>query len=559
MLTERPLPRVWTLEFSSFGLVFALLFFGFSLLPSLLPRTPMFQGVVSGVTAIVGYGVGSGLHWLWRFLQIPPLTGRLGRVVRWASIGLVVAIVLSSIWDHVGWQNDVRDVFGMDPVSPIRWLPVSLFTILVAAILLILSRSIWKLYGLLSRWLSKWLPERSAIALGIVVLGAFLYLLVTGVLINGFFEGASVVFSTRDTATAAGVIQPESELRSGSEASLAAWDTLGRQGRSFVATGPTIDDLNELHGSSAIEPIRVYAGLKSADSVEGRAQLVLDELLRTNAFDREVLIVATTTGTGFLDEDAVDPLEYIYNGDSAIVGVQYSYLPSWISLLADQEAVKETSQVVFEAIHAYWTDLDEDERPELYLYGLSLGSLGVESILTSVNIINQPIHGAFMAGPPFVNPLHDKFERNRDPGSAQWRPIYQNGRTVQFTSQESGFGIPAGPWGPTRIAYLQHGSDPVVFFNSGLAFSIPDWLQHEDQRPPDVSSEMVWVPVITMWQVAADLLAAGSVPEGFAHLYQMVENADAWIAMTDPDGWTDEDTAQLNLFLTQMQEERADA
>lgn len=70
---------------------------------------------------------------------------------------------------------------------------------------------------------------------------------------------------------------------------------------------------------------------------------------------------------------------------------------------------------------------------------------------------------------------------------------------------------------------------------------------------------MVWVPVITMWQVAADLPAAGSVPEGFAHLYQMVENADAWIAMTDPDGWTDEDTVQLNLFLTQMQEERADA
>ena len=51
MLTERPLPRVWTLQFSSFGLVFALLFFGFSLLPSLLPRTPLFQGVVSGVTA----------------------------------------------------------------------------------------------------------------------------------------------------------------------------------------------------------------------------------------------------------------------------------------------------------------------------------------------------------------------------------------------------------------------------------------------------------------------------------------------------------------------------
>jgi uncharacterized membrane protein len=41
--------------------------------------------------------------------------------------------------------------------------------------------------------------------------------------------------------------------------------------------------------------------LKSAETPQARAGLHLAELKRTGAFDREVLVVATTTGTGFLD------------------------------------------------------------------------------------------------------------------------------------------------------------------------------------------------------------------------------------------------------------------
>lgn len=550
------LPKVFSLHFSAPGLVVAALFFAFSLFPSLLPRTALFQGVASGVTIMVGYGLGAFGSWLWKFLGIPPLRGRARTITVWVLVGLVALINLSAIWQHVGWQNDVRMVFGMDSTSVSRWLPVIGITIAVAVVILIISRSIWKLFAWLANWLDRVLPRRVATTIGVAVLAIFFYFLVTGVVVNSFFSVANAMFSTRDTATTAGVEMPASEYRSGSPASLSPWEDLGRQGRNFVAKGPTLDELNEFSGGGAIVPIRVYAGLKSAPTIEARAQLVLDELIRANAFDREVLVVATTTGTGFLDEDGVDPLEFIYNGDTAIAGVQYSYLPSWISLLADQEITKQTSQIVFATIHDYWSTLPDDARPELYLYGLSLGSFGVESILTSVNIVNEPIDGALMSGPPFVNPLHAQIEDDRDEGTAPYMPIYQDGRTVRFTSQEYGLDIPTAEWGPTRLVYLQHGSDPVVFFSPDLALSAPDWLVEDDQRPPDVSDKMVWVPLVTMWQVALDLPAAGSTPEGFAHLYNLSENAQAWIAMTQPDGWTDADTDRLLALLAVRQAER---
>ena len=402
-------PRIFSLRFSTSGLVVAIIFFDFSLFPSLLPRAAMFQGLVSGVAVAFGYGIGVFLHWVWKYLGIPSIPAKPKRIVAWVGWIILGFITLSSLWQHVGWQNDVREVFGMDPVSPMRWLPVAGYTLLLAVILVIIGRSILKLYVIVADWLRRVLPERVAITIGVGLLAIFFWVLVTGIGVNGFFAAANAMFSTRDTITNDGVVQPTSALKSGSPDSLADWSTLGRQGRNFVATGPTVDELNEFSGGGAIEPIRVYAGLKSADLLEDRAKMVLDELIRTDAFDREILVVATTTGTGFLDEDGVDPLEYIYNGDSAIAGVQYSYLPSWISLLADQQAVKDTSQAVFGTVYEYWADLPEDERPELYLYGLSLGSFGVESILTSVNFMNEPIDGALMptgelrsvAGTPF--------------------------------------------------------------------------------------------------------------------------------------------------------------
>ena len=113
------------------------------------------------------------------------------------------------------------------------------------------------------------------------------------------------------------------------------------------------------------EPIRVYAGLKSADGQEAQAQLAVDELERTGAFDRSVLAVVTVTGTGWVDPVAAASLEYMHHGDTAIVGTQYSYLPSWISFLVDLDKAEENGRVLVDAVTERWSELPEATRPEL--------------------------------------------------------------------------------------------------------------------------------------------------------------------------------------------------
>jgi len=60
---------------------------------------------------------------------------------------------------------------------------------------------------------------------------------------------------------------------------------------------------------------------------------------------------------------------------------------------------------------------------------------------------------------------------------------------------------------------------------------------------------MQWQPIVTMWQVAGDLAVAGNVPRGHGHLYKSAEYLDGWIGISQPDGWTDMDTAKLAEFL----------
>jgi len=516
------------------GLCFALLFTCLSFTPSLLPRSGLVQGLVCGINAAIGYGLGVFAAAAWR--AVADRHARTPRSTSWAllavatAVALPVAIVLGRYW-----QDRIRDLMGMaqDPaLSALLVLPVAAvlpFVALVAA-----ARGLRWLYRHLDRRLRRWIGPRAADVLtgGVIVIGTVL--VVNGVVVDGAVRLADHVFSLQNENTEPGVTAPDSGLRSGGPGSLISWDSLGRYGRSYVAGGPPATRIAAGSGGTAQTPVRTYAGLDSAPDVEVRARLAVDDLERAGGFSRSVLVVATTTGSGWIDPASPDALEYLTGGDAATVTMQYSYLPSWLSYLVDQDRARDAGRELFDAVYARWSDLPADARPRLFISGESLGSFGAEAAFSGEFDLRNRTSGALLAGPPNFNVLYRGFVDDRDPGSTEVSPIFRDGRTVRFSTDPDVPVPPAGePWTGSRVLYMQHPSDPVVWWNTDLILARPDWL--EEPRGRDVVSAVRWIPFVTFWQVTFDLPFALDVPAGHGHSYSR-EYVDGWMTVLQLDG-----------------------
>ena len=534
------LPGAWV------ALVFGCLAFT----PSLLPRTALLQGVVCGITAAIGYGLGVAGAWVWRaFADRDPRPPRPGA---WRVFAISAAAALAfaaglGLW----WQAQLRGLMGVPTPNPLLLVLLPLAAAALFTGLIALSRFLRGLYHWLARRLRRWMGPRAANALGWVVVVAVTWLVTSGLLLSGLADLADRGFSVRNSATAEGVEPPTSGLRSGGPGSLVSWESLGRQGRTITGTGPSAAEIAAFTRSPAKEPIRAYAGTVSADDIEQRADLAVADLERAGGFDRANLLVATTTGSGWLDSGAVDSFEYLTGGDSAIVAMQYSYLPSWISYLVDQQEAREAGRQLFDAVYERWFKLPPNHRPRLFVFGLSLGSFGGETAFSGEHDLRNRTAGALFAGPPNFNTLYREFTDHRDPGTLEVEPVYKAGRTVRFTNDVAA-GVPpaSAAWNEPRVLYLQHPSDPIVWWSPRLIWDRPDWLGEPHGR--DVLGAMVWIPLVTFWQVAADLPLATGVPPGHGHDYHR-EFVDGWATVLETAGWTPDKAERLEDIITAEQ------
>ena len=55
----------WAASFGFGGLAVGWIFLNLSMTPSLLPRGPLLQGILSGIATAFGYGIGVGLLAIW--------------------------------------------------------------------------------------------------------------------------------------------------------------------------------------------------------------------------------------------------------------------------------------------------------------------------------------------------------------------------------------------------------------------------------------------------------------------------------------------------------------
>lgn len=530
-------------SFSVLGLMMGLLFLCASLTPSLLPRVPVVQGVLSGIAFAVGYGVGRALHGIYRFLEFKDLTGRLKRPAAWVLFVALAGLTLITFSRNSVWQNSIRERMEMLAIdSAYPWL-VAGIALAVALALIFCARGVARLAHLIGRLLDRVLPRRTAILLGALGSAALLFVVLNDFVIQRMFQSIDDGFAAVDLVIEEGMEPPTSDLASGGPNSVIAWDDIGHNGKSFLTAGPHREDIAAWTGSDAMEPIRVYAGYNSGEGFEERADLALQDLIAMGGFERSVLIVATPTGTGWLDPAAVDPVTFLHDGDLAIVSLQYSYVPSWLSLIVDPDRSRRAAKALFDAVYGHWTALPEDERPELYAFGLSLGALGSESSADLVTLFNEPIDGALWSGPPFASTVWASITRARNEGSPAWLPEFRDGALVRFMNQD-GVAYPSeAQRGPMRLLYLQYASDPMVFFSTRLAWNRPDWLDGERGR--DISPFFNWYPLVTFLQVAFDIPMATSPPSGFGHSYHARDYIEGWVDVMQPEGWTPTDTQRL--------------
>lgn len=522
--------RLLASSLSVSGLIFALLLCFLAFQPSLLPRGPVSQAVLGAIFILAGYGLGFLLEKLFKRIVKKPLK----RLKLPEYLALVVWLIGVFIITIVGahWQTDQIRQLGLQVSAP---QPVIVFCglLIILGLLLLVGYAVFKFVHFITHVLHRFLGRALAFSAAILLTLGLIYLELSYAVLRleQNLEKSQRVVQTN-------LSPPSSSLSSGSQDSLVSWDKLGLKGREFVSSSVELSRLKAFWPDQEVkEPIRAYVGIDNEPDIKKRAQLLVQELDRTGAFSRSAIVLFTPSGTGWVNEVAVETGEYIFKGDVASASIQYSAISSFLQFIVDQKIAGQVSNEMFNAVRDKLNTLAADQRPKLYIYGESLGSLGSQArfVSTETNQFSSLLDGALWVGSPSASGLTTRF--NRGEQSAFVR--FGNSGDDMISQNEE--------WASPRVAFLYNNTDPIVRINKKLIYAKPDWLKKPGAS--DISQNITWLPVITSAQLTFEVLKASSQPSGVGHNYK-AKIPDAWVAVIQPNDWNEQKTELLTKSVT---------
>ena len=288
---------------------------------------------------------------------------------------------------------------------------------------------------------------------------------------------------------------PDNDYVSGGPRSVIDYATLARDGRRFVSLRTPAEQIRSVQ-PEAMEPIRVYSGLHSADTVAERVDLAMADLERLGAFERSNILIMCPSGSGYADYVAAEAIEIYTAGDCASVVIQYGVLPSMLSL--DRVAIGAHSvRLLLDRLDARLREMSEP--PRVWMYGESLGARVAQDALQTeparvdaqgrLDGVTALVSVGTPGGPSLRNQLQDS------PG------VVHLDRWQQMNGDEQ-----------AQLWFIDHDADPVTRWDGRLAVKFPRWLHKPRGR--NIPDDMNWVPALTWWQVIFDLAFAAQQQSG---------------------------------------------
>ncbi len=315
-------------------------------------------------------------------------------------------------------------------------------------------------------------------------------------------------------------VAPTNPLLSGSPQSIAPFADLGQQGRRFVTDVLTSDYIEEKMGETGAEhPIRIFIGYNSEPLYpSGRAEMALDELERTGAFDRDYLLLVSPTGTGWVDQTMIESAELFTRGNIASCCIQYGKYPSFLSL---QKVALGRAQfrLLLWGIKQRLNGRPPEDRPKVLVFGESLGAWTSSDVVMHNGMAGFDHYGidkALWAGLPWMAKW-SKSGMGR--GASRLVP---EGTVGVFDRPEELAALSQDERRSLRAVILSHDNDPIAVMGPDLMIREPEWLK--GGRGRGVPADMAWTPIVTGIQVMIDAANAMVTVPGhfgsFGHDYR---------------------------------------
>jgi uncharacterized membrane protein len=358
-------------------------------------------------------------------------------------------------------------------------------------------------------------------------------------------------------------VPPLLDSVSGSPASGITMESLGHHGVRFVHEAVPGEKIREVMGEG-VDPIRVYAGLGTSSTPEGRVSAAMADLERLGAFDgsRRQIIVTTPTGSGFVDPPAIQAAEFMERGHTATVALQYSDKPSVQSTDKVPLAAEQT-KLLIEAINARIAKMPADQRPQVNLFAESLGAWSQQENFEGKgnhSIDDLGVDHALWVGSPHESGFSHE-------AVAEAANDQLGTELNQFDRIEDVEGLSPAERQHLKYVMLTHQNDPVAHTDfATLAYQRPSFLPEDGDNPRGMPAGSQFIPGVSLGQGLIDLIhGTNPVPTEYgasshdyrADLAEFARVAYGHDATGDATPVSDAQVQAINEQLLQMNKNRA--